>query len=155
MHLKTRLRHLVLIGVAGLALAAVAAGAAQSKPVQAQRASASEVIDGTTDTVVNIDPANEYDYGSFTVDLLIFQGLYGFPHGATLAPVLATGCTHSANLATWTCNLRHNVKFSDGTPMTSADVKWSFDRVQKIKGDQGIWTLLSNLKSTTSTGRIR
>ncbi|HLX32007.1 MAG TPA: ABC transporter substrate-binding protein [Gaiellaceae bacterium] len=110
------------------------------------------LVDGTTGTVVNIDPANQYDYDSFTVDLNIFQGLYGFPHGATLQPVLATGCTHSTNLKTWTCNLRHNVKFSNGDPMTSADVKYSFDRVQKIKGDQGIYTLLSYLKSTSVSG---
>ncbi len=110
------------------------------------------IIDGTTGTVVNIDPANEYDYDSFTVDLPIFQGLYGFPTGAKLKPVLATGCSHTKNLKTWTCQLRHNVKFSNGDPMTSADVKYSFDRVQKIKGDQGIWTLLTYLKSTTTSG---
>jgi peptide/nickel transport system substrate-binding protein len=110
------------------------------------------IIDGSTGTVVNIDPANQYDYDSFTVDLPIFQGLYGFPKGAKLAPVLATGCSHSKNLKTWTCKLRPGVKFSNGDPMTSADVKYSFDRVQKIKGDQGIWTLLTYLKSTTTSG---
>jgi peptide/nickel transport system substrate-binding protein len=111
------------------------------------------IVDGTTGTVVNIDPANEYDYDSFTVDLNIFQGLYGFPTNATLQPVLAAKpCTHSADLKTWTCQLRHGVKFSNGDSMTSADVKYSFDRVQKIKGDQGIYTLLSYLKSTTTSG---
>src|SRR6266550_2518705 len=110
------------------------------------------IVDGTTDTVVNIDPANQYDYGSFTLDLPLFQGLYGFPNGAKLAPVLATGCAPSEDLKTWTCALRKNVKFSDGTPMTSADVKWSFDRVNKIKGDQGIYTLLSNLGSVSVKG---
>jgi peptide/nickel transport system substrate-binding protein len=125
------------------ALAATAHGAAKAKPI---------IIDGTTGTVVNIDPANEYDYDSFTVDLPIYQGLYGFPSGAKLKPVLATGCSHTSNLKTWTCHLRHGVKFSNGDPMTSADVKYSFDRVQKIKGDQGIWTLLTYLKSTTVKG---
>jgi peptide/nickel transport system substrate-binding protein len=110
------------------------------------------IVDGSTGTVVNIDPANEYDYDSFSVDLNIFQGLYGFPHGAKLQPVLATGCTHSSDLKTWTCKLRHGVKFSNGDPMTSADVKYSFDRVQAIKGDQGIYTLLSYLNSTTTKG---
>jgi peptide/nickel transport system substrate-binding protein len=114
--------------------------------------SSAQIIDGTTGTVVNIDPANQYDYDSFTVDLNIFQGLYGFPNGAKLQPVLATGCTHSSDLKTWTCQLRHNVKFSNGDPMTSADVKYSFDRVLKIKGDQGIYTLLSDLGSTTTSG---
>jgi peptide/nickel transport system substrate-binding protein len=111
-----------------------------------------QIIDGTTGTVVNIDPANEYDYDSFTVDLNLFQGLYGFPNGAKLAPVLATGCSHSADLKTWTCQLRHNVKFSNGDPMTSADVKYSFDRVLKIKGDQGIYTLLSALSTVSTSG---
>ena len=147
------LRLAVLLGLAAVVVAALGATAGSSRPLAAKSAAASNVIiDGTTGTVVNIDPANQYDYDSFTLDLPLFQGLYGFPHGAKLAPVLATGCKASEDLKTWTCGLRHNVKFSDGTPMTSADVKWSFDRVQKIKGDQGIWTLLTPLKSTTVKG---
>src|SRR5262249_4817355 len=100
----------------------------------------------------NIDPANEYDFGTFTLDLLIFQGLYGYPHGAKLEPVLATGCAPKGTTSTWACTLRKGVKFSDGSPMTSADVKHSFDRVHKIKGDQGIYALLSNLKSVSTNG---
>ena len=144
---------LVTAVVAGLTGVAVLAGASLANSTTHRTASASSIIvDGTTDSVVDIDPANEYDYGSFTVDLPIFQGLYGFPDGAALQPVLATGCKASSNLKTWTCQLRHGVKFWDGNPMTSADVKYSFDRVQKIKGDQGIYTLLSNLASTTVSG---
>jgi peptide/nickel transport system substrate-binding protein len=142
----------VLAGLAAIAVLAGASLASSTSHRSAAASSSSIIVDGTTDTVVNIDPANEYDYGSFTVDLLIFQGLYGFPNGAKLQPVLATGCKASANLKTWTCGLRKNVKFADGNPMTSADVKWSFDRVIKIKGDQGIDSLLSNLASTSVSG---
>ena len=150
---SSRRTALIASMLASLAVVAVVAGQSLASAGSHHAAKASSVIiDGTTDTVVNIDPANEYDYGSFTVDLLIFQGLYGFPNGAKLQPVLATGCKASANLKTWTCGLRKNVKFSDGNTMTSADVKYSFDRVLKIKGDQGIYTLLSNLKSTTTSG---
>jgi peptide/nickel transport system substrate-binding protein len=144
---KGKFRVLVTVLAVVAAVTAVVAttayGGAKAKPV---------IVDGTTGTVVNIDPANEYDYDSFTVDLNIFQGLYGFPTGATLKPVLATGCTHSSNLKTWTCKLRHNVHFSNGDLMTSADVKYSFDRVQAIQGDQGIYTLLSYLNNTTTSG---
>src|SRR5215471_16175775 len=140
--------------LAGSAVAAVAAAAVLAAGAYGgSKAGGGIIIDGTTGTVVNIDPANEYDYDSFTVDLPIFQGLYGFPKGSKLAPVLATGCSHSKDLKTWTCQLRHNVKFSNGDPMTSADVKYSFDRVQAIKGDQGIWTLLTYLASTTTKGK--
>jgi len=145
---KGKFRVLVTVLAAAAAVIAIVAtaayGSAQAKPV---------IVDGSTGTVVNIDPANEYDYDSFSVDLNIFQGLYGFPHGAKLAPVLATGCTHSGNLKTWTCKLRHNVHFSNGDLMTSADVKYSFDRVQAIQGDQGIYTLLSYLTSTSTSGQ--
>ena len=148
--MKNRInRRSVFGGALAACVAVIAIAASQSF---ASHRAASVIIDGTTGTVVNIDPANQYDYDSFTLDLPLFEGLYGFPHGAKLEPVLATGCKASEDLKTWTCGLRHNVKFSDGTPMTSADVKWSFDRVQKIKGDQGIWTLLTPLKSTTVKG---
>src|SRR5438876_4372496 len=148
--MKNRIsRRAVFAGALAACVAVIAVAASQSF---ASHRSSSVIIDGTTGTVVNIDPANEYDYDSFTVDLPIFQGLYGFPSGAKLAPVLATGCSHTKNLKTWTCHLRHGVKFSNGDSMTSADVKYSFDRVQAIKGDQGIWTLLTYLKSTTVSG---
>ena len=137
--------------LATLGLVAVAAVAA-SAWARGDHAQASTLVDGTTDSVTNIDPANEYDYGTYTLDLLLFQGLYGFPHGAKLEPVLATRCAPKGTAATWFCTLRRNVKFADGTPLTSADVKWSFDRVLKIKGDQGIYALLSNLKSTSTNG---
>ena len=137
--------------VATLALVAAAAVAA-SAWARGGHSAASTLVSGTTDSVTNIDPANEYDYGTFTLDLLLFQGLYGYPHGATLEPVLASGCVPKGTTLTWFCGLRRNVKFADGTPMTSADVKHSFDRVLKIKGDQGIYALLSNLKSTSVNG---
>jgi peptide/nickel transport system substrate-binding protein len=152
MHSKWSSRKTALVAAVLAGFTAVAIVASQSFASSSTRTASGVVIDGTTDSVVNIDPANEYDYGSFTVDLPIFQGLYGFPNGAKLAPVLATGCKASANLKTWTCQLRHGVKFADGSDMTSADVKWSFDRVIKIHGDQGIDSLLTNLASTTVSG---
>ncbi len=149
---KRRTRWLpATIVVIAIVVATVVAAAAYG----GGKASNSIILDGTTGTVVNLDPANEYDYDSFTVDLMMYQGLYGFPNGAKLQPVLATGCKHSKNLKTWTCQLRHGVKFADGNSMTSADVKYSFDRVLKIKGDQGIWTLLSDLKKTTTSGAYK
>src|SRR4026208_599502 len=139
------------LAVGALALVATASIAA-SAWARGDQAAASTLVSGTTDSVTNLDPANEYDYGTFTLDLLLFQGLYGYPSGSTLKPVLATGCTPKGPTKAWFCGLRRNVKFADGTPMTSADVKWSFDRVLKIKGDQGIYALLSNLKSTSTNG---
>jgi peptide/nickel transport system substrate-binding protein len=150
MHLRPRARYLVALAIAGLALAAVAASAALSAP---HRSAASTILDGTTDTVTNVDPAGNYDYGSFTVDILIYQHLLDFPAGSKVpSPSLATGCTANAAQTDWTCELKKGVKFSNGDPFTSEDVKWSFDRVNKIKDPSGIWGLLSNLKAVTTNG---
>ena len=153
MHLKPRLRHLAVLGLAGLLLAAVGVTAAQSKPFAASHSTASTILDGTTDTVTNVDPAGNYDYGSGTVDILIYQHLLDLNAGSTVpAPSLATGCTHDATVTVWTCALKKGVKFSNGDPFTSTDVKWSFDRVNKIHDPSGIWGLISNLKSVTTNG---
>lgn len=138
---------------AAIAVAAIAVATVVATNAYGGSKAGNIIVDGTTGTVVNLDPANEYDYDSFTVDLMMYQGLYGFPNGAKLKPVLATGCKHSKDLKTWTCTLRKGVKFADGAPMTSADVKYSFDRVQRIKGDQGIYSLLTDLKKTTTKGK--
>ena len=140
----------VVVGVIGVGIGGAARSGAES-------ASAATIVDGTTDSITNIDPAGQYDYGTFTLDVLAYEGLYGFPNGSKLRPMLATGCTASTNLKTWTCTLRKNVKFSDGTPMTSADVKFSFDRVNnkhilKQAAANTPSSLISNLKSTSTAG---
>jgi peptide/nickel transport system substrate-binding protein len=140
---------LVLIGLAALGTGAALSASGGAK--QAKHANASVLVDGTTDTLVNFDPGGEYDYGSFTSSLPIFQGLYGYGPGAKLIPVLATGCK-LAGKTNYVCALRKGVKFQNGDPFTSADVKWSFDRVTKIKDPSGIYTLLTNVKDITTSG---
>lgn len=152
-----RNRARLLSAVAGaVLLGAAALGAMQSNAFAgSSRAAAGGIIlDGTTDSVTNIDPAGNYDYGSFTVDVMIYQRLLAFNPGSTKpSPELATGCK-AANKAdtAWTCTLRKGVTFQNGASFTSADVKWSFDRVVKIHDPSGIWGLLANLKSVSTNG---
>jgi len=44
----------------------------------------------------------------------------------TPAPNLATGCVHNSDYMTWTCTLRDGLKWSDGQPLTSKDVAFSY-----------------------------
>ena len=87
------------------------------------------LVSGTTDTVTNIDPAGNYDFGTFTLDINFIEHLYDAKNGPKLVPSLATGCAACANPRTWRCTLRRGVKFHDGSDFDSADVKHSFDRV--------------------------
>lgn len=55
--------------------------------------------------------------------------------GQTLEPSLATAApTSSADGTEWTIDLRTDATFSDGTPVTAADVKFSLDRARKANG---------------------
>jgi len=144
---STRLAALLALAV--VVLAALGARTGQSAP-----AAGGIIVDGTTDSVTNIDPAGNYDLGSATVDYQIFQHLLeAGPGGITPHPVLATKCGFKGNLRTFACTLRRGVKFHNGKAFTSADVVWSFDRVVRIKDASGIYTLLSNMKSVKARGR--
>ena len=141
-----------IVGLATLVLVAVAALGAGAGQSARDRSLAGTIISGTTDTVTNLDPAGSYDFGTFAIDVLVYEQLMGFPNGPKLRPVLATGCRANRSLKIWTCTLRRGVKFHDGSTFDSADVKWTFDRVKKINDPSGISSLLGNLQRVTTGG---
>lgn len=53
------------------------------------------------------------------------------PNGHGVEPSLATSWTQSANKLSWTFHLRKGVKFANGKPLTSADVKFSLEQASK------------------------
>ena len=53
------------------------------------------------------------------------------PDGKGTTPLLAQGYTISADKTTYTIQLKQGIKFSSGTEMTSADVKFSIDQDTK------------------------
>jgi peptide/nickel transport system substrate-binding protein len=143
----------VLVFAAAIAAGCGGGGSSSSKGNSSGGSGGGTLVDGTTDSVVNVDPAGNYDFGSATVDYQIFQHLLeAGPGNLKPHPVLATKCDFQGGLTTYACDLRQNVKFHNGSTMTSADVVWSFNRVNKIKDPSGIYTLLSNLKSVTAQG---
>ncbi|MBV1704476.1 MAG: ABC transporter substrate-binding protein, partial [Hyphomicrobiales bacterium] len=58
----------------------------------------------------------------------VFEQLVRIKEDFTVAPGLATSWTFSDDLKTLTFKLREGVKFQNGEPFTSADVKFSFER---------------------------
>ena len=60
----------------------------------------------------------------------LFEGLVCADTDLVIRPCLAE--SWSADGKTWTFKLRPNVKFSDGSPMTAADVVFTLDRAGKV-----------------------
>ncbi|MEC3997354.1 ABC transporter substrate-binding protein [Actinacidiphila sp. DG2A-62] len=87
-----------------------------------------------SDVPDSLDPGNTY-YGwvqnfsrLYARTLLTFKPAPG-KDGLTVVPDLATGLgTPSADAKTWTYHLRTGVKFQDGSPVTSKDVKYAIER---------------------------
>lgn len=61
---------------------------------------------------------------------LTYAGLMGLDGAGNLIPVLASGYTVSADGKTYTFTIRPNAKFSDGTPVTAADVVFTVQKAQ-------------------------
>ena len=75
-----------------------------------------------------LDPANSIVAGDvYTLDK-IFEPLYITSPSGVLTPWLAEGHTMSSDGKSWTFALRPGVKFSDGKPVTPADVVFSIHR---------------------------
>jgi peptide/nickel transport system substrate-binding protein len=73
-----------------------------------------------------------FDNNSIWIFEQIFQQLYTVTNnGKGEMPWLATGYKISPDKKTYTFTLRPGVKFSNGKPMTSADVKFSIDQNRK------------------------
>ncbi len=104
------------------------------------------LVIGTTDKVVALDPAGAYDLGSQQLIGNIYQNLMSVPAGGNKPePDAAESCEFS-DPKTYTCTLKDGLKFSNGDPLTSADVKFSLDRELKIADPSGASSLLASLK---------
>ena len=99
-------------------------------------AKAQTIVYGTTEKVIDMDPANAYDFHTWEIFYNIYQGLLTYPSGSTkLTPCLAESYTISPDGKEYTFKLRKGLKFTDGTPFNANAVKWSIDRVMALKGD--------------------
>jgi peptide/nickel transport system substrate-binding protein len=105
------------------------------------------IIRGTTDLPTNYDPAFAYTLPDWDLMSNIYQTLLTIPPGGTTPqPDAAQSCDFT-NPTTFRCTLKSGQKFSDGSPLNSEDVKFSFDRNVEIASPIGASSLLANMKS--------
>ncbi|MZD07745.1 ABC transporter substrate-binding protein [Streptomyces sp. SID5785] len=128
---------------AAVTVLAVGAGAAACGPQKNEGGSAGASKaphKGGTLTVLNsspqddFDPARLYTSGGGNVPSLVFRTLTtrnreNGAAGAEVVPDLATDLgTPSKNATVWTYTLKKGLTYEDGTPITSADIKYGIER---------------------------
>jgi len=86
----------------------------------------------------------------FTYEPLVYVN--PLQNGKT-TPMLATSWTWGAGNKSLTFTIRQGVKWSDGTPMTAADVAYTFNLIKKYPALDltGVWSVLSSVTATGNT----
>ena len=103
----------------------------------------------TTDTATTLDPAGPYDPASRTVQANLYQTLLTIlPDKPTPVPD-AADCQFDSP-TTYTCSLKEKLTFPNGHDLTSSDVKFSFDRLIRLKTPGGLAPLFSSVKSVST-----
>lgn len=78
--------------------------------------------------ISTFDPAQATDLESIAAIDMVFTGMVTLNDQLQVVPQLAHDWSTSSDGLTWTFHLKPNLKFSDGNPLTSADVAYSIDR---------------------------
>jgi peptide/nickel transport system substrate-binding protein len=115
----------------------------------------------TTDRITTADPAAVTDQGSMIMVQNVFQRLVTSPPGVSevapgiwaYKPDLAQDCSFTSKTV-FTCILNQNLKFSNGDPITSADVKFSIERAIRLSvagSSASALELLSRMETPDAT----
>ena len=128
--------HRLFAGRAGTTLASVVFGMALlAGAAPAHAVGGKPAVDKNTLVVAlsaepgNLDPQVAPSVDSAKYAWNVFDTLYGFDRTGQLVPRLATAYRISDDGLTYTFTLRAGVKFQNGDAFTSADVKYSLERV--------------------------
>src|SRR5215470_92507 len=121
-----RLTRRALLMAGGLAAGALAVG----RPAWAQTPkSGGTFISAQTTEATGLDPQLVPALSRSRRSPMMYNQLVRFDPDMNVVPELAESWEVSKDGLTWTFKLRHGVKFHDGQEMTSADVKYTFDRL--------------------------
>jgi len=107
------------------------------------------IIIGTTDEVNSLDADDSYATHDWEILKNTGASLLGYiPGTAELVPAAAKELpTVSDDGKSYTFKLREDLKFSDGTPVTSKDYVYSWERVTTLEGSQVAGLLMLYIES--------
>ena len=119
-----------------VAVAAALAGSVAAATHGSVRAAGTLVIDRSFE-IKTADPQRAFEPTASIVDRGIYDTLLTYKGSDVAHPVpqLVTSYKASNGAKTWTFNLKHNVRFANGQPLTAADVVFSFRRLINLKGN--------------------
>ena len=155
------MRRLIVTGAAVLLAAAVAACSSSASSSSGSTASSAKGPSGTlvisdaqgTQWNCSFNPFNPGNLATGVTFGQVYEPLVfvNTLQNAKTTPWLATAWAWSNNNKTLTFTIRNGVKWNDGTPMTAADVAFTFNLMKKFSGldVNSVWSVL---QSVTQSG---
>jgi peptide/nickel transport system substrate-binding protein len=126
----------VLVGAA-LVTAAGAWGATAVQSRSASSAATGTLVVDRSFEIKTADPQRAFEPTASIVDRGIYDTFFTYKGGDLAHPIpqLVRSWSATKDAKTFVFNLRKNVHFADGTPLTSADAVFSFRRLINLKGN--------------------
>jgi peptide/nickel transport system substrate-binding protein len=88
--------------------------------------------------ILTFDPHSQNHATTNTMIMHVYEGLTRYDRNYKVEPALATSWQQMGPLQ-WRFNLRKDVKFQDGSPLTADDVVFSFGRIRQPQGTMQIY----------------
>jgi peptide/nickel transport system substrate-binding protein len=134
---RFRTRSAVTAALAAFGVLATVAVATGATSRQSQAAPSETLVIDRSFEIKTADPQRAFEPTAQIVDRAIYDTLFTY-NGGDLAhprPLLVRSWTVSKDAKTFIFNLRTNVRFADGTPLTAVDAVFSFRRLINLKGN--------------------
>ncbi len=134
-------RHLVSTGVSRRTLLKTTGGGLGLPLLQpggtAAQEEGSQLVIGANFVIQSLDPGRSIETTTNMINHSTYDSLVTFDGEdlTTPKPRLASEWTVSEDGTSYTFTLQPDVTFASGNPLTSADVKWSFDRVRNLQSN--------------------
>ncbi|CQR72073.1 putative D,D-dipeptide-binding periplasmic protein DdpA precursor [Sporomusa ovata DSM 2662] len=108
------------------------------KPAEQAKVPKDTLVIGMASDLATIDPAATMDNASWKITYPCYDRLVKYKtvdgkSSTEVEPMAAESWTVSPDGKEWVFKLRQDIKFHDGTPVNAQAVKFSFDRVLKIR----------------------
>ena len=128
--------------VAVIALLGAACSSASSSGSQSVVKQGGILRIGTLEGIDSLNPFVGFNQDSYSTWLYVYPSLVQYDlHTYRFIPNFATSWQTSPNGLTWTFHLAPNAKWSDGKPLTAADVAWTVNTILKYQnGPAGGWS---------------
>jgi peptide/nickel transport system substrate-binding protein len=142
-------RRATAVGAAAVLGVALAAACAPAKPSGTTSGTTTLTIATTTD-VDNYNPLIGDSTTDFWINDLMYPSLMSINADGAKSPAAATHWGYTSP-TTGYFDIRGDMKWSDGVPLTASDVAWELNAILKYKPPGVVTGFLANLKSASAT----